>query len=83
MCFALVIPFSPEAFTQPEVLKLGGLAAPAYDLPGKTHLFSVADLQAINQPMGLMWDASPLAHLGEGMFQFWEGGCNSQQDPGL
>ena len=50
--------FPPEAFTQPQVLNLGGLAASVCDLCGKTSLFSAADLQARDQPMGLMWDAS-------------------------
>lgn len=39
-------------------MKWGGLAVSSCDLCGRTYLFSTADLQARNQPMGLRWDAS-------------------------
>lgn len=38
-------------------MKLGRLAMSACYLCGKTYLFATADLQARNQPMGLMGDA--------------------------
>lgn len=72
MCFALVILFFPlEAFTQPEVLKLGGLAASACDLCSKNYLFSTADLQARNQPMWLLWAVSHPSTSGRGDVSVW------------